>query len=83
MLSVNSLRSDGSRSNRSNRTQTRLGSSDNHSQSSQADIHKLEALEAGMGSEAYAMKDLDQHSAVNGRGITVKNYVTQDSREHV
>jgi len=75
MLSVNSMGSNGSRGSRN---QTRLDSG-SHSTSSQAEINKLENLESGMGSQVYAMRDLESQST-KGKGIFVKNSVHQDSR---
>jgi len=84
-ISLNSLGSNGTK-----RSQTRIGSSDQHSTLSQVQINKmeelnkLENLEAGMGSKTYAMRDLEEHGRVmNGNRIIVKNHVTQNSRERV
>jgi len=82
IISLNSLRSDGT-----TRSRTRHGSIDLHSTSSQAEINKMEVnkldnLEAGMGSKTYAMRDLDEQGQVKySNGITVKSHVTQDSME--
>jgi len=85
IISLHSLRSNGTA-----RSQTRLGSSDQHSTSSQAqindkeDLGKLENLEAGMGSRTFAMRDFDEQGQVlDENGITVKSYVTQETKMRV
>jgi len=76
MLSVNSLRSSVGRS------QNNVRNGDIQSISSQAQINTLDNLEAGMGNNAYAMKDLDERGRFKNV-ITVESHVTQESAERI
>jgi len=74
MVSLQSMTSNTSRSKTHNR------SSDEQSTSSRVQIAKISAIEAGMGNETFAMKDLPGHSDMEP-GITVLSQVRQDTRE--